>query len=139
MLNLDHLALPYGLNSYFLCTRMHLRHSVVLNPIILIFQHVEVDESYPDILTAHGFTKEFLMSSVREIEAGNATVWSLSGRIPTIGFYRALHVYLKQHFKATKTAIGKLYCGNLKEKEVDLTTLIDLLRELFHLSVILKN
>lgn len=54
-----------------------------------------------------------------EIEAGKATAWSLSGRIPTIGFYRALHHYLKQHFKATKTAIGKLYCGidsNLKEK-----------------------
>ena len=40
----------------------------------------------------------------------------LSGRIPTISFYRALHHYLKQHFKA---AIGKLYCGidsHLKEK-----------------------
>ena len=46
--------------------------------------------------------------------------WSLSGRIPTIGFYRALHLYLKQHFKATKTSVGKLYCAidvNLKEKE----------------------
>lgn len=56
---------------------------------------------------------------MREIEAGNTTVWNLSGRIPTIGFYRALHVYLKQHFKVTKTAIGKLYCSidsNLKEK-----------------------
>ena len=54
-----------------------------------------------------------------EIEAGNVTVWSLSDKIPTIGFYRALHHYLKQQFKATKTAIGKLYCGidvNLKEK-----------------------
>lgn len=54
-----------------------------------------------------------------EIEAGNASVWSLCGRIPTIGFYRALHVYLKQNFKATKTSIGTLYCGidvNLKEK-----------------------
>ena len=54
-----------------------------------------------------------------EIEAGNASVWSLSGRIPTLGFYRALHLYLKQHFKATKTSIGKLYCGidvNIKEK-----------------------
>ena len=40
---------------------------------------------------------------------------SSSGRIPTIGFYRALHHYLKQQFKAT----GKFYCGidsNLKEK-----------------------
>ena len=82
--------------------------TIILNP---IFQYVEVNESYPDILTAHGFTKEFLTSSVREIEARNTTVWSLSGRIPTIGFYRALHVYLKQHFKATKTAIDKLYCS----------------------------
>ena len=115
---------------------MNALETIILNP---IFQHVEIDESYPDILTAHGFPKEFFMSSVREIEVGNATVWSSSGS------YRALHVYLNQHFKATKTAIGKLYCGidsNLKEKgkrEVDLTTVIDLLRELFHLSVTLKN
>ena len=56
---------------------------------------------------------------MHEIEAGNATVWSLCGKIPTIGFYRGLHHYLKQHFKATKTLIGKLYSGidsNLKEK-----------------------
>ena len=46
-----------------------------------------------------------------EIKAGNTTVWGLRGRIPIIGFYRALHCYLKQHFKTSKTAIGKLYCG----------------------------
>lgn len=70
-------------------------------------------------MIAYGLTKELLVSAMSEIEAGNVTVWSLSDKIPTIGFYRALHHYLKQQFKATKTAIGKLYCGidvNLKEK-----------------------
>ena len=77
-------------------------------------------DSYPDNLIAYGLTKELLISAMSEIEAGNASVWSLSGRIPTTGFYRALHLYLKQRFKATtKTSIGKLYCSidvNLKEK-----------------------
>ena len=36
--------------------------------------------------------KELLILSMSEIEPGN---------------YRALHHYLKQHFKATKTAIGR--------------------------------
>ena len=87
--------------------------------LVLFSTHVEVDESYPDDLTAHGFTKELLISSMGEIKAGNIPVWSLHGRIPTIGFYRALHHYLKQHLKVTKTTIGKLFCGidsNLKEK-----------------------
>lgn len=69
-------------------------------------------------MIAHGLTEELLISSMSEIGAGNETVWSLTG-IPTIGFYRTLHHYLKKHFKATKTTIGKLYCGidsNLKEK-----------------------
>ena len=81
--------------------------------------HADIDDSYPDDLIAHGLTNEMLISSMSEIEAGKATVWSLGDKIPTIGFYRALHYYLKQHFKVTKTAIGKLYCGidlNLKEK-----------------------
>lgn len=79
------------------------------------------DTEYPHDLIAHGLTSELLISSMSEIKAGKVTVWSLSGRIPTIGFYRALHHYLKQHFKATKTAIGKLYCGidaNIKEKGI---------------------
>ena len=41
--------------------------------------------------------KELLILSMSEIEPGNAL----------FGFYRALHHYLKQHFKATKTAIGR--------------------------------
>lgn len=49
------------------------------------------------------------------------------------------YMSIKQHFKATKTAIGKLYSGIDSNLKVDLTILIDLLRELFHLSVILKN
>lgn len=80
---------------------------------------IEADKSYPDILTSYGLTKELLLSSMSEIEAGNATVWSLSSKIPTIGFYRALHCYLKQNFRSTKTVIGKLYCSidsHLKEK-----------------------
>ena len=92
-------------------------HNTIL--LLLFTTHVDTDDSYPDDLIAHGLTNELLISSMSEIEAGKATVWSLSGRIPTIGFYRALHYHLKQHFKATKTAIGKLYCGidsNLKEK-----------------------
>lgn len=78
--------------------------------------YIVTGDSYPDDLIAYGLTKELLISAMSKIEA---SVWSLSGRIPTIGFYRALYLYLKQHFKATKTSIGKLYCGidaNLKEK-----------------------
>lgn len=85
----------------------------------LFTTHSDTDDSFPDDLIAYGLTDELLILSMSEIETGKATVWSLSGRIPTIGFYRALHHYLKQHFKATKTVIGKLYCGidsNLKEK-----------------------
>ena len=59
---------------------------------IIIF-NTEADESYPNILTAYGLTEELLVSSLREIQAGNGTVWSLSGRIPTIGFYRALRFF----------------------------------------------
>ena len=87
--------------------------------LLLFSTHIEADESYPNNLTAHGLTNESLVSSMSEIKAGNTTVWSLSGRIPTISLYRTLHCYLKQNFKTTKTVIGKLYCGidsHLKEK-----------------------
>ena len=61
-----------------------------------------------------------LCLSVSGSEAGNPPAWILNAtQIPTIGFYRALHCYLKQHFKSSKTAIGKLYCSidsNLQEK-----------------------
>ena len=70
--------------------------------LLLYSTHIGADESYPNNLTAHGLTKELLVSLMSEIKAGNTTVWSLSGRIPTIGFYRALHCYLKQHFKTSK-------------------------------------
>ena len=63
-------------------------------------------------MTVNGLTKECLVSSLRDVTAGNPIVWTLSGRIPTIGFYRALHFYLRQHSNScTKTAIGKLYCA----------------------------
>lgn len=63
-------------------------------------------------MTVNGLTKECLVSSLRDVTAGNPIVWTLSGRIPTIGFYRALHFYLRQHFNScTKAAIGKLYCA----------------------------
>ena len=102
---------------------MYLLSTIITNRILLllVFTHVDTGDSYPDDLIVYGLSKELLISAMNEFETGNATVanWSLSGRIPTIGFYRALHLYLKQHFKATKTSIGKLYCAidvNLKEK-----------------------
>lgn len=87
--------------------------------IIIFFICIDTGDLYPQDLLAYGLTRELLLSAMSEIEAKNASIWNLSGRIPTIGFYRALHHYLKQHFKASKTAVGKLYCcidENLKEK-----------------------
>ena len=123
---------------------MYLLSTSITNRILLVFTHVDTGDSYPDDLIVYGLSKVVLISAMSEIEAGNATVanWSLSGKIPTIGFYRALYLYLKQHFEATKTSVGKLYCAtdvNMKEREVDLTTFIDLSKELFHLTAIQKN
>ena len=100
--------------------RLHVYFKLLYTIIIDRITCIDSGDSYPDDLIPYGLTKDLLNSAMSEIEAGNTSVWSLSGRIPTIGFYRALHLYLKQHFKATtKTSIGKLYCSidiNLKEK-----------------------
>ena len=90
---------------------MYLLSTIITNRILLllVFTYVDTGDSYPDDLIVYGLSKEVLVSAMSEIEAGNGTVanWSLSGKIPTIGFYRALHLYLKQYFEATKTSVGK--------------------------------
>ena len=45
-----------------------------------------------------------------EVENGLGSTWQLD-RIPTIGFYRALHNFMKKNFTASKTTIGKFYCS----------------------------
>ena len=100
--------------------RLHVYFKLLYTIIIDRITCIDSGDSYPYDLIPYGLTKDLLNSAMSEIETGNTSVWSLSGRIPTIGFYRALHLYLKQHFKATtKTSIGKFYCSidvNLKEK-----------------------
>ena len=63
---------------------------------------------YPQELAAEGLTKEVLESGISGIQVGTVSVWHLS-RTPTVGFYRALHNYLRKHFTVTKTTIGKFY------------------------------
>jgi len=73
---------------------------------------------FPEELVEQGLTEEVLFSTLTEIQVGNSHLWELSS-IPSIGFYRALHTYLKRHSKVTKTLIGKFYAtidGNFREK-----------------------
>ena len=79
--------------------RLHVYFKLLYTIIIDRITCIDSGDSYPDDLIPYGLTKDLLNSAMSEIEAGNTSVWSLSGKIPTIGFYRALHLYLKQHLR----------------------------------------
>ena len=73
---------------------------------------------YPSELMEQGLTEEVLSQSLDQVRSGREeSSWKLSG-IPTVGFYRQLHYYLKRQ-PMSKVLIGKLYCAidcNFKEK-----------------------
>ena len=73
---------------------------------------------YPSELLEQGLTEKVLSQSLNQVRSGREeSSWKLSG-IPTVGFYRQLHYYLKRQ-PMSKVLIGKLYCAidcNFKEK-----------------------
>ena len=74
---------------------------------------------FPEELIKQGLSEEVLFSTLSEIQAGNPSYfWELNG-IPSIGFYRTLHTYLKRQLRITKVLIGKFYATidcNFREK-----------------------
>ena len=52
--------------------------------------------------------EELLVLLLSEIQAGNATIWSFSGRIPTIGCHRVLHFFFKLHFNRLPSLQSKI-------------------------------
>ena len=74
---------------------------------------------FPKELHLYGLTEELLTSTLSVTQAEKSTLpWQVNG-IPNVGFYRAIHSYLKRQPRMTKVAIGKFYIAidhNLKEK-----------------------
>lgn len=70
-------------------------------------------------LHQYGLTEKLLTSTFHCVVAEESIPWRIKG-IPNIGFYRAIHPYLKsRHPRLTKVVIGKFYVAidhNLKEK-----------------------
>ena len=62
---------------------------------------------------------EDLLSTLGEVQTGSPShFWELNG-IPSIGFYRALHTYLREQVRSTKVLIGRFYAtidSNFREK-----------------------
>ena len=74
---------------------------------------------FPEELIEQGLSEEVFFSILSQVQTGKPShVWKLNG-IPSIGFYRALHTYLRKHQKITKVLIGKFYATidcNFQEK-----------------------
>ena len=64
-------------------------------------------------------TEELLTSTFHHVLAEKRSLpWQVKG-VPSVGFYRAIHPYLKRQPQVTKVAIGKFYIAidsNFKEK-----------------------
>ena len=64
---------------------------------------------FPKELIEQGLSEEVLFSTLFKVQDGNSS----------IGFYRALHIYLSRHLKITKVIIGRFYTTidcNFREK-----------------------
>lgn len=74
---------------------------------------------FPKELIEQGLSEKVLFSSLNEVQTGSQShLWELNG-IPSIGFYRALHTYLKRQLRSTKVLIGRFYATidrNFREK-----------------------
>ena len=72
---------------------------------------------FPKELHLYGLTEELLTSTFSHVLAEKGTLpWQVKG-VPNVGFYRAIHPYLKK--RHPKVKIGKFYISidhNLKEK-----------------------
>lgn len=75
--------------------------------------------TFPEELHEQGLSEEVITLTLSEVQVGDTSYsWQLNA-IPTIGFYRALHTYLKKQPRITKVLIGRFYCtmdSNLQEK-----------------------
>jgi len=75
-------------------------------------------------LLQYGLTEEVLKEAFSQSAEDQESCWSLN-KIPTIGFYRELHNFLKKwpsSHSATKTAIGKFYIQIDPELRIKSTT-----------------
>ena len=79
------------------------------------------DSVFPEELIEQGLSEEVLYSTLSNIQlqvGSSSHFWKLNG-IPSIGFYRTLHTYLKRQPNITKMLIGKFYTTidcNFQEK-----------------------
>jgi len=88
---------------------------------------------FPEELLKQGLTEELLLSTLNKVQARNSQLWELS-RIPSIGFYRALHTYLRRQPRTTKILIGKFFAIiDFEERIAGLTIFFNLLSALYHL------
>jgi len=67
---------------------------------------------FPEELAKQGLTEELLLSTIYEVKSGhgNSNLWELH-TIPSIGFYRILHSYLKRQPTIPKVLIGRFYAA----------------------------
>ena len=78
---------------------------------------------FPEELIKGGLSEEILFSTLSDIElqvGSSSYFWELNG-IPSIGFYRRLHTYLKSLQNISKVLIGKYYVTidrNFQEKRI---------------------
>lgn len=75
--------------------------------------------TFPEELFEQGLSEEVITLTLSEVQAGDTSYsWQLH-TILCIGFYRALHTYLKRQPRITKVLIGRFYIAtdyNLQEK-----------------------
>ena len=79
---------------------------------------------FPAELQQYGLTEEVLKEAFSQSVEDQELCWSLT-KIPTVGFYRELHNFLKKwpsSRSATKTAIGKFYIQIVPELCIKSTT-----------------
>ena len=76
------------------------------------FKNLSTDEvSFPQELVSHGLCEELLHITLRQVCNGDPLSWRLTS-VPTVGFYQALHSFLKRSpltSKLSKREIAEFY------------------------------
>lgn len=74
---------------------------------------------FPEELIEQGLSEEVLFSTLSNLQTRSSShFWEFIG-IPSVGFYRALHTYLRRHLRISKVLIGRFYVTidcNFQEK-----------------------
>jgi len=74
---------------------------------------------FPEELIERRVSEKVLFSTLSNLQTGRSShFWEVNG-ISSVGFYRALHTYLRKHLRISKVLIGRLYVTidcNFQEK-----------------------